>query len=234
MSNRKPSRESREQLLDQIRRLQETVHKLQGGQPGQVKADGLAEGIVSALGKIVPGLGRLIQTAAQTPEFHERLAGIDEEVRRKFKEQPLRQASLGIAGNAGRRQIGIPPAVRRAGMGRPMSNGSGVAKGQPFGKTPSRDKDRPPKVHISPETPTQFPVDVFDEGDKIVVLAEAPRIRAEDVTVSLEGTVLVLSIHAPHRKGLQRIELPCPVTGQPEISLANGVLNIQVNKESEI
>jgi HSP20 family molecular chaperone IbpA len=168
------------------------------------------------------------------PEFQQRLAAIDEEVKRKFKEQPLHRASLGIAGNVSRRQMGIPPSVRRGRPGRSASTGAG--EGQLLGKDGRRGKHRqprPPKVHISPETPAQLPVDVFDEGSKIVVLAEAPGLRAENITISLEGTVLLISIEAAHRRGLQRIELPCEVVGQPEMSLANGILNIHIRKASK-
>jgi HSP20 family molecular chaperone IbpA len=62
------------------------------------------------------------------------------------------------------------------------------------------------------------------------VLAEAAGLSAEDITVSLDGTVLVISVHSPQRKGIQRIELPCEVAGQPDMSLANGILNVQMRK----
>jgi len=234
MSHERPGRRTREQLLGEIRQLKEKVRKLEeGAEEAHGKTEGLAEGIAAALGRIVPGLGGLIKSASQMPEFHERLAAIDEEVKRKFKEQPLRSASLGMAGNLSRRQMGIPPAVRRGRPGRSAS--AGAVEGQPLGKGGRRGKyrqPRPPKVHISPETPAQLPVDVFDEGAKIVVLAEAPGLSPEDITVSLEGTVLVVSVEAPHRKGVQRIELPCEVVGQAETSLANGILTIQVKKAS--
>jgi HSP20 family molecular chaperone IbpA len=238
MSKTKPGKENTEELHEQVRQLQESLRKLQEGAkepPG--KADGLAEGVVIALGKLVPGLGRLIETASRMPEFQQRLAAIDEEVKRKFKEQPLDRASLGIAGNIGRRQMGIPPSVRRGRPGRSASTGAGEAFcKKPLGKDGRRGKyrqPRPPKVHISPETPAQFHVDIFDEGSKIVVLAEAPGLNAEDITVSLEGTVLLVSIEAAHRGGLQRIELPCEVAGKPEMSLVNGILNIQIRKASK-
>ena len=234
MSHERPGRRTREELLGEIRQLKERVRRLEGGATeAHGKTEGLAQGIAAALGRMVPGLGGLIETASQMPEFQERLSAIDEEVRRKFKEQPLDRASLGIAGNVGRRQMGIPPSVRRGRPGRSASTGAG--EGQPLGKGGRRGKyrqPRPPKVHISPETPAQLPVDVFDEGSKIVVLAEAPGLKSEDITVSLEGTILVISVEAPHRRGLQRIELPCEVVGQPEMSLANGILNIQVRKAS--
>jgi hypothetical protein len=215
--------------------LKEKVGKLEKGlveAPG--KAEGLAEGIVTALGKMVPGLGGLIQSASRMPEFQQRLAAIDEEVKRKFQEQPLDRASLGIVGNAGRRQMGIPPSVRRGRSGRPASTGAGEgqAPGRGGHRGKYRQQPRPPKVHICPETPAQLPVDVFDEGSRIVVLAEAPGLNLEDIRVSLEGTVLVIAIQAPHRGGIQRIELPCEVVGRPEASLANGILNVQVRKAS--
>jgi HSP20 family molecular chaperone IbpA len=126
--------------------------------------------------------------------------------------------------------------VRRGRPGRSASTGAGEAFcKKPLGKGGRRGKyrqPRPPKVHISPETPAQLPVDVFDEGSRIVVLAEAPGLNVEDISVSLEGTVLVVSVEAPHRRGVQRIELPCEVVGQPEMSLANGILSIQVRKAS--
>jgi hypothetical protein len=235
MSKTRPGKENTEELREQVRQLQESLRKLQkGAKEPRGKAEGLAEGVVTALGKLVPGLGRLIETASQMPEFQQRLAAIDEEVKRKFKEQPLNRASLGIAGNLGRRQLGIPPSVRRGRPGRAASTGAGEAFcKKPSGKGVRRGKyrqPRPPKVHISPETPAQLHVDVFDEGSKIVVLAEAPGLKAENITVSLEGTVLLISVEAAHRGGLQRIELPCEVAGKPEMSLSNGILNIQIRK----
>jgi HSP20 family molecular chaperone IbpA len=234
MSHERPGRRTREELLGEIRQLKEKVRTLEeGAAEAHGKTEGLAEGIAAALGRIVPGLGGLIKSASQMPEFQQRLAAIDEEVKRKFKEQPLDRASLGIAGNVCRRQMGIPPSVRRERPGRSASTGPGER--QTLGEGGRRGKyrqPRPAKVHISPETPAQLPVDVFDEGSKIVVLAEAPGLKSEDITVSLEGTILLISVEAPHRRGLQRIELPCEVVGQPEMSLANGILNIQVRKAS--
>lgn len=231
MSHKKAERTTREDLLEQIGRLEAKVRRLQeGGADSSVKADGLAEGIAAALGKMVPGLGALIRTASGMPEFHERLAAIDEEIKRRFTGPSLRGASATVAGNAAPRRMGIPPSVRRAGTG---SSPAGASRGGRAGKGTPRGAYRqpqPPKVHISPETPAQLPVDVFDEGGRIVVLAEAPGLSAADIGVVLEGTVLVLTVEAVHRKGVQRIELPCEVVGPPEMTLANGILNVHVRK----
>jgi len=85
-------------------------------------------------------------------------------------------------------------------------------------------------MHIRAQTPAQLPVDVFDEGRQIVLLAEAPGLAPRDVSVSLDGTVAVIVIQAPHRQGTQRVELPCRVSGQADISLVNGILRIKFHK----
>ena len=229
MARKKPTRD---ELADQVKRLEEKLRSLRETSGGSSpEADGVAESVVSSLGKLVPGLQKLIDVAAQMPEFHERLASIDEEVKRRFKEQPLRRASSEIAGGTGRRVMGIPPGVRR---GRP-------SRGTSPGPRPPRSSDkhavrgkhrqpRPPKVHISPETPEQLPVDVFDEDDHLVILAEAGALELKHIAVSLEGTDLVISVEAPGRKGSQHVELPCDVVGKPKVSLAKGILKVRMNK----
>ena len=42
--------------------------------------------------------------------------------------------------------------------------------------------------------------------------------------------MLVISVDAPQRKGVQRIELPCTVAGKPRVSLAKGILKILLKK----
>jgi len=227
---------TKKELADRVMQLAEELRKLREA-PSQPPArtegvaEGVAEGVVSGLGKMIPGLGKLIDMASQMPEFHDRLAAIDEEIKRRFKEQPLRRASAGIAGSSSRRRMGIPPSVQLGRPGRSTSASAGGARSS--GKAVGRGKHRgprPPRVHISPETPAQLPVDVFDEGDHLAILAEAPSLKLEHVTVSREGTVLLVSIDAPGRKGVQRIELPCQVAGKPRVSLANGVLKIHLRK----
>lgn len=63
-----------------------------------------------------------------------------------------------------------------------------------------------------------------------MVLAEYCGLRQRDIAVSLEGAALVIAIDRPQGKGVQRVELPCEVAGQPSVSLAKGVLKIQVRK----
>jgi len=231
MTQEKTNKPNRAELLDELRKLREKVRHLQESPDKAVdKAQGLAEGVVSALGKMVPGLSKLIETAAQMPEFHQRLAAIDEEVQHRFKDQPLNRASQGLASRVGRR-MGIPPSIRRPSSGR--TGAGGMGQGSSSGKQTARGGYRapgPPKVHISPQTPSELPVDVYDEGDHVVVLAEAHGLKREEVIVSFEGSTLLIRVEAPPRTGLQRVDLPFEPDGAPEVSLSNGILTIHVRK----
>jgi len=223
---------TREELAERVRRLEQKLRELRdsaGGPPGT--EGGVAEGLLAALGKLVPGLQGLIDLARQMPELHDRLASIDEEIKRRFQEQPLRRVSAGIAGAFARRHMGIPPGVRQGRAGRGVSTRAGGSR--PHGKQTRRGSFRPPdrpRIHISPETPAQLPVDVFDEGDHLAVLAEAPGLELKHITLSLQETVLLVAVDAPHRKGVQRIELPCAVRGKPKASLAKGILHVHLQK----
>lgn len=233
MASKKPTKE---ELAEQVRRLKKEVRELRkASSEPPARAEGVAEGVVADLGGMIPGLQKLINIASEMPEFRQRLASIDEEIKRKFREEPLRQASRDLTSGIGRRPMGIPPGVRRGRSGRAVSTGTGSAR---FSRKPHargrHGKPGPPKVHISPETPDQLPVDVFDEGDRLVVLAEATGLKLRHIAVSLEGAVLVISIDGPHGKGAQRVELPCDVAGQPKVSLSKGILKVQVSKARKV
>ena len=151
MSEKKPTKAK---LVEQIKQLEARLRGLSsapGDASGPAGSESVAEGVVATLGKMVPGLQKLIDLASTMPEFHDRLASIDEEIKHKFKEQPLRQASAGLAGNVSRRQMGIPPSVRRRGAARGGSVRTGGTSSSP--KSTRRGayrKSGPPKVHISP------------------------------------------------------------------------------------
>jgi len=227
-----PKKPTKEELAEQVKRLEKEVRELrEASSETPARAGGVAEGVVANLGQMIPGLQKLIDVASEMPEFRERLASIDEEIKRKFKEEPLRRASGEITTGLGHRPMGIPPGVRRGAPGRPVSTRTGRVRSSY--KSPAHGKHRkpgPPKVHISPETPDQLPVDVFDEGDRLVALAEATGLKLDQIAVSLDGAVLVISIDGPQGKGVQRVELPCDVAGEPKVSLAKGILKIQVRK----
>ena len=221
-----PDKKDNPDLLEQIRQLEQKVRQLESG--SNAGADpGLAKGLVTALGRLVPGLQKLIDVGSQMPEFQQQLAAIDDEIKRKFKEQPLRSAAVTFARNLQRRSsMGIPPSVRK---GRLKPDAAGKTADKPRG---GYRRKIDPKVRLTPETPSQLHADVFDEGRYVVVLAEAPGLAADHVTATLEGdSMLIVTIDDPRRAGCHRIELPCPAAGEPQVSLGNGILKIRLSKE---
>ncbi|MFH0983706.1 MAG: hypothetical protein V2A79_19500 [Planctomycetota bacterium] len=235
MATEKPTQE---ELAEQVKRLKKEVREIRGASSGPpTRAEGVAEGVVADLGRMIPGLQTLIDAASQMPEFRRRLASIDEEIKSKFKEEPLRRVSGEVTRAIGR-PMGIPPGVRRGRLGPPVSARTGKvwSSSKPRVSEPralATGRSGPPAVHISPQTPDQLPVDVFDEGDRLVVLAEYTGLKRRDIAVSLEGAALVIAIDRPQGKSVQRVELPCEVAGRPNVSLAKGILKIQVRKRDK-
>jgi HSP20 family molecular chaperone IbpA len=218
----------KQDLIEQVRRLEAKIRDLESSPQSAGAAEpGLAEGLVAALGRLVPGLAKLIEVGAQMPQFHQQLAAIDDEIKRKFKDQPIRASAVTFARNLERRaSLGIPPSVRRS-RSRPDSADSSAQK--PRG---GYRRQTNPKVRLSPESPATLHVDVFDEGRDLVVLADAPGLAADRVTAALEGdSLLVITIDDPRRPGDHRIALPSAVSGPPQVSLGNGILKIRLTKK---
>ena len=74
-------------------------------------------------------------------------------------------------------------------------------------------------------------VDVFDEGDEVLVVAEVPGVQEKDIRLDLAGDVLTLSATGPKRKYEKEVLLPAAV--EPEArrqSYQNGYLELRLAK----
>lgn len=77
-------------------------------------------------------------------------------------------------------------------------------------------------------------IDIFDEGDEVVVVAEVPGVQESDIHLELTGDVLVLSATGPKRKYEKEILLPAavdPATRQQ--SYQNGYLELRFKKSAK-
>lgn len=75
-------------------------------------------------------------------------------------------------------------------------------------------------------------VDVFEEKDKIRVIAELPGVEEKDITLELKEGALTISADTKDRKYHKEISLPAPV--KPETiksKYKNGVLEVSIKKE---
>lgn len=166
------------------------------------KCEGVAEGILKGIGKMVPGLGRLIESLERSPAFKERLRKIDEEVERKLGEGPSHIP------------MGMPPGAR----GR-------AAGGKPFVKV------GPGTTRAEAPAPKEPPADVFDEEDCIKVIAEMPGVEEDDISIDLREDNLVLSVDIPGRRYRHELRLPCKPKGGLKKTYKNGILEVTMRKK---
>ena len=73
-------------------------------------------------------------------------------------------------------------------------------------------------------------VDVFDEGDHLLIVAELPGAAKQGIAIEVQEAGLVLSAGAPGRAYYKQVALPCPVQGEPATSYSNGVLQVTLAK----
>ncbi len=81
-------------------------------------------------------------------------------------------------------------------------------------------------------TPVREPlVDVFDEGDTIIVIAELPGVDASEVRVEIHGDVLSLETTG-ERRYAREILLPAPVAPDSlQQTYRNGILELRLTRQ---
>ena len=78
-------------------------------------------------------------------------------------------------------------------------------------------------------------VDVFDGKDEVVVVAELPHVKKEDIELHIAGNFLTVSVNKPRRRILKTIELPVEVNVEKaKMNYKNGVLEVVLPKKQEL
>ena len=106
----------------------------------------------------------------------------------------------------------------------------GKPKFQTFGNIRStRVKEAKPKIKIAEER--EPIVDVFDEKDYILVVAELPGVLEESIKLDFKGDILILEAGDEKRKYSKEILLLAKVDFEnKEKSFKNGILEIKLKK----
>ena len=74
-------------------------------------------------------------------------------------------------------------------------------------------------------------VDLFDEGESLMIIAELPGVAENDIHFEVKGDILDLSAEAKDRKYSKEVLLPSPVDAESmESSYKNGILEISLRK----
>lgn len=94
-----------------------------------------------------------------------------------------------------------------------------------------RSTERGPEV-----SETREPlVDVFDEGDHVLVVAELPGVAESDISVETKDDVLALSAEGRNRKYAREVLLPAMVEpGSLRQSFQSGILEVRLRKAGRV
>ncbi len=92
-----------------------------------------------------------------------------------------------------------------------------------------------PKVkpmEIKPGAEVREPlVDIFDEKNKIVVVAEMPGVEEKAIKTRMKGNILNIYAESKDRKYTKEVKLPSVTTGKIESTYKNGVLELKLKKK---
>ena len=165
---------------------------------------GVTEGALRGLGKIIPGFGELVKGLEKSEAFQERLKAANAEIERQLEKAPPLKRVEGT-----RRSI-IPPKTTLK-----------------VSRTTLREEAvvQPPQREVI--------ADIFDEGDRLKVIAGLPGVDEKDIKAEVKDNLLILSAQATGRAYYKEIELPCLVTDKLNLTYKNGILQISIEKEKE-
>ncbi|MFW9908299.1 MAG: archaeal heat shock protein Hsp20 [Candidatus Thorarchaeota archaeon] len=75
-------------------------------------------------------------------------------------------------------------------------------------------------------------VDVIEEGDEIIVVAEMPGVDKDDIKVRVKGRTLTIDVDDPDRPYRKTLELPSNVQKEnAKSAIRNGVLEVRLKKD---
>jgi HSP20 family protein len=102
----------------------------------------------------------------------------------------------------------------------------------PDGKPIIQRFGNPPMDEGAQITPSLEPlVDVVEEDDEIIVVAEVPGVEKDEIKVRIKGTTLTIHADNPDRPYHKAIELPSRVQKEDAKSaIRNGVLEVRLKK----
>ena len=187
--------------LEELNREATATKRESGGEPVKDTSGGGEARVEIGLGGLFKGIGSLFDLASKLAEEGQ------QETTRVGEVQALEGGLKGVYGFTVTTGLGGKPVIRRFGNILETDSGPVVAE-------------------------TREPlVDVLDEGDSLVVIAELPGVEESDINLAVEGDILEITASARDRKYQKEVLLPTPVDPESlESSYRNGVLEINMAK----
>ena len=192
MSEKKPQ--------DKIKEMEEEIRKLKDEQE-EDDAEGITQGALRGLGKIIPGFGELVKGLEKSEAFQERLKAADAELERQLEKAPPLKRVEGT-----RRSIIPPKSTLKV----------------------SQTTLREEAAALPPQR--EVVADIFDEGDYLKVIVELPGVDEKDIKAEVRDNLLILSAQTTGREYYKEIELPGLVKDKLNLTYRNGILVVRIKK----
>ena len=187
-----------------IKALEERIKGLE-----QKKEPSVVEGVV---GEIIPGLGRIVRTLENaSPEFKKRIEETDTEINKRLAEGGSRKPKVSFGYSV---RTLVP---------------SGEGGWEITRKRPVKPAMEKPEI-VTPKEETREPlIDIFDEKENIMVIAEMPGVEEKEVVTTLEKDILKIS----GGKYSKELKLPSTPEKIVEKTYKNGILEVKIKKRGE-
>ena len=162
-----------------------------------------SSGLFAGLGSLIEQLGKLSEQAEQAGGVVTKTGGFN-----LGSEKPLK----GVYGFSVKSALGE----------------QGAVKIEPFGNIRRDEDGKLVEVHQIREPM----VDLFDEPDHLLIVAEVPGIMLEDVQLELHEDILIFTAEKGEQKYRKEVLLPASFSsGQMSFICRNGILEIRLRKE---
>jgi len=172
----------------------------------------LAKEELKGLGDL-PLVGGLFKGIEKFIDLVEKVEEAGGEIKKRGEIKGLGEKTKGIYGFSIRTGIGERPKIQTFGNIRPVKKKAGKRK-----------------VEVA-ETREPI-VDVFDEKDHVLIVAELPGVLEESIKLDLKGDILILEAGDEKRKYLKEILLPTKVDFESrEESFKNGIFELKLKKK---
>lgn len=187
--------------LEELQRETSAAESAKGGLRMKGTGEKNAMGVEVSLGGVFKGIGSLLDLVAKMAEEGK------EEYVGSGEVEGLAGKLKGVYGLSLRMGLGGRPVIEQFGNIQETETGPVVAE-------------------------TREPlVDVLDEGERVVVVAELPGVGEEDIHVTVQGDILEVAAATRDRQYHREILLPAAVNPESlECSYRNGVLEIRLAK----
>ncbi len=232
------------ELEEKVKKLEKEVKVKTGKEEKEEKEEeeegtGIAEEII---GGFFPGLGKMVKGLGKSEVFKERLGEVDREIEERMKEGgggSGREISREKYSMGKRPHVEADYSVRTLVGEKHKPSFRGREEVQRRGER-EKEQDRVKEIRVDKEAVKEKEplIDIRDEKDYIMVIAEIPGVDEEEIKTEIGdgGNKLIISTEGEGEgksKYYKEVDLPSEVKGEIKRMYKHGILEVRLEKGEE-